>query len=529
MSNEKSNDGNGEVPREKPRRPKAKGKVFLKAEALKSIILYAKRYANETIPEYNWKEVYGFLIGQIKGQDVHVDTAVPMTSGEATEVSFGPEHYSKAWQLDTEISAKNDNSFVCGWWHTHPFKSNPQSLFLSSIDVYNHMGFQDPNPLSIALVHDPSKIKSKEIPFGVKVFRLSRTDLTHVEMDRLALDLLPEGNTKSDENEWIYYEVPFEVIDITPELFFESLVDVFEKTKGGKPIETAYLENEAAATKAAPGKLTSISDLGSDDQDFTGFMIKEELTKKSLRLDITSSLPDEMENTNKVHVIPLEEFYDNDKDLTVEEGDEHLENALTLKKTKAYSRALAFLRRSQKIYAPLKAKHKLAFIKNEMMECYYWNGEFDDSIIESDSLLRAGEELGQFYFMGNAQEFKARSYLKKGDDKKAMHSFQEARKHFENGRIFGKAGTCMEMIGRIQYSKTKPDFESVALFFTKALQFYQSALRSPINFDPEWARDGKMSQHAAILEKLTEEITMRLSNSDIVNKIQSDLSQLDAW
>ena len=87
----------------------------------------------------------------------------------------------------------------------------------------------------------------------------------------------------------------------------------------------------------------------------------------------------------------------------------------------------------------------------------------------------------------------------------------------------------MEMIGRIKYSQDKPDFDAVALFFTKALQFYQSALKSPSKHDPGWARDGKISQHAVILEKLTEEITMRLSDSDVVNKIQSDLSKLDAW
>ena len=71
MSSEYPSGGNGDGSRERTERPKAKGKVFLKAEALKSVILYAKRYANETIPEYDWKEVYGFLIGRIKGQDVY--------------------------------------------------------------------------------------------------------------------------------------------------------------------------------------------------------------------------------------------------------------------------------------------------------------------------------------------------------------------------------------------------------------------------------------------------------------------------
>ncbi|MBD3185852.1 hypothetical protein GF325_03400, partial [Candidatus Bathyarchaeota archaeon] len=180
------------------------GKVFIKAKALKTIILFAKRYANENIPEYDWKEVYGFLIGRIVDGDVHVDSAVAMTSGEATEVVFDTSHYSKAWELDNEIGQMNNNSFVCGWWHTHPFKSNPNSIFLSSIDVMNHLGFQGPNPLAIALVHDPSKVKSTEIPYGIKVFRLTRADFTEAEIDELALDLNPEGTTKSDPDNVIY-------------------------------------------------------------------------------------------------------------------------------------------------------------------------------------------------------------------------------------------------------------------------------------------------------------------------------------
>src|SRR5271157_5872007 len=98
-------EDDGERPQKLTPPARPAGKVFIKADALKAIVLFAKRYANENIPEYDWKEVYGFLVGRVdkNKNDVHVDSAVPMTSGEATEVVFGPSHYSKAAELDGEI------------------------------------------------------------------------------------------------------------------------------------------------------------------------------------------------------------------------------------------------------------------------------------------------------------------------------------------------------------------------------------------------------------------------------------------
>ena len=42
---------------------KSEKPIILKAEAYKTIILYSSRYANSAIPEEDWKEIYGILIG----------------------------------------------------------------------------------------------------------------------------------------------------------------------------------------------------------------------------------------------------------------------------------------------------------------------------------------------------------------------------------------------------------------------------------------------------------------------------------
>ncbi|MHA1370131.1 MAG: hypothetical protein ACTSWN_03960 [Promethearchaeota archaeon] len=542
----------------------ATGKVYLSAEALKTIIMYSKRYANDSIPEYEWKEVYGFLIGRIEGQDVHVDSAVAMTSGEATEVTFDAEHYSRAWALDNEISERNDNSFVCGWWHSHPFKNNPNSLFLSSIDVYNHIGFQDPNPLSIALVHDPSKVKSREVPYGIKIFRLTRTDFSAEDLDRFALDLKPEGNTRSDENEYIYYEIPFEVTGVTPQRIFEWLVDVFEKTRKGTPVEMAYKEDQTSNAGAglSAGEQAGTSFLGENnggigqlgtadgDERLTPPKVKSSFqggfdlmgTKQQddlLTGDETStsgplptipvltlSLPMEMENVNKVNTIPLNGFKENDLESQDDIADEYFFDGIDLKKLGKHGIALKSFRRAWLAYSNKEAIFKKTFIKNELMECYYWLGEYEDCIVESDNVLRLGENIGNFYFMGNAQEYKGRSFLKLKEFQHAMASFLEARKLFELGNQYAKSGQCMEFIARIEANDKAPDLARVALFLTRALKFYRQAKEQPNPFDPDWTRTDLLINHGRILAKKIQELLSYIKIPELYNKISNDLRDL---
>jgi proteasome lid subunit RPN8/RPN11 len=532
-----------------PQRPA--GKVYIKADALKKIVLFAKRYANENIPEYDWKEVYGFLIGRIKNEkDVYIDNAEPMTSGEATEVSFNAEHYSKAWSLDNEIAEKHDNSFVAGWWHTHPFKSNPDSIFLSSIDVGNQLGFQDPNPLAIALVHDPSKVKSSEIPYGIKVFRLMRTDFNAGDLDRLALDLNVDGTTKSDPDEIIYQSVPFEIVGITPKLFFESLVDVYEKTVSGAPVQTAYMEEakpKASARKASsPAKnLTDIRELASQpasnqavsfrsgsaewDQDGENEEEGNQADVAGPMPTIVASLANEMEDENKVHVLPEQDYVEADKDAHAAEADETYLAAIKAKKEEDFVEALRLFKNVYRVYSKLEAPVVTAIVKNEIMECEYWNGSWDDVLVESNAVAKLGEEAGDFYFMGNAQEFKGRAFLKKEDTRNAKTALQEAKLLFDKGGYFGKAGQCMELIGRLFFTQDRPDFDSVALFFEKALEFYQQALKAPSPREPDWARSGFLQQHGSVLEKMTREIVARLKDPDVLRKLKSDLDKIGPW
>ncbi|MFX1413595.1 MAG: hypothetical protein ACFFA2_07105, partial [Promethearchaeota archaeon] len=55
--------------------------VIIKAEAYKTIILYASRYANQAIPPKDWKEIYGILTGYSDNDFVYVEKAHALTFG----------------------------------------------------------------------------------------------------------------------------------------------------------------------------------------------------------------------------------------------------------------------------------------------------------------------------------------------------------------------------------------------------------------------------------------------------------------
>ncbi|NVM30596.1 MAG: Mov34/MPN/PAD-1 family protein [Candidatus Helarchaeota archaeon] len=140
------------------------GTVIIQFQAYKDIVLHSTRFANPGINQNQWREVYGFLVGKIDDTNVIVHEAVPMVHGGATEVEFEEQHYIEAAEVNEKAAEKG--YFLVGWYHSHP----GLQIFLSSIDVKNHIGYQGINDKAIALVIDPSKISSTYS--GFEIFKL---------------------------------------------------------------------------------------------------------------------------------------------------------------------------------------------------------------------------------------------------------------------------------------------------------------------------------------------------------------------
>jgi len=135
--------------------------VILKSQAYKDIFLHSTRFCNPGLNSDQWREVYGFLIGQIENNNVIVHEAIPMVHGGATEVEFEEQHYIEAAEVNEKVAAKG--FFIVGWYHSHP----GLQIFLSSVDIKNHIGYQGINQKAIALVIDPSKLSSTYSGFEI--------------------------------------------------------------------------------------------------------------------------------------------------------------------------------------------------------------------------------------------------------------------------------------------------------------------------------------------------------------------------
>ncbi|MFX0136869.1 MAG: Mov34/MPN/PAD-1 family protein, partial [Candidatus Hodarchaeota archaeon] len=190
------------------------GVVRLSLRAYQSIILHATRFANAKLPMDVWKEIYGFLIGKLDGEDVIVEDAVPMAHGSSVEVEFDDEHYIKSAQIDS-MAAERDQ-FMVGWYHSHP----GLGLFLSNTDIKNQLGYQGPNPKAIALVFDHTKLDPPKHP-GFDIFKLDDPNL----------------GTMSD-----FHEIKYKIENVDHKEFTQALVDMTERSISRLPLIAEFGE-----------------------------------------------------------------------------------------------------------------------------------------------------------------------------------------------------------------------------------------------------------------------------------------------
>ena len=174
----------------KPSSTKESKPVIIQAEAYKTIILYASRYANKEISKADWKEIYGILTGYVDEDFVHVENAYALTFGHDTDVQLDQRHYIFIDEIQQQLDEERKGHFIVGWFHSHP----GLSLFFSYTDLINQLGFQAKNEDAIGLVFDHTLLgKKKEEIIGNNILTKHDTGfeiykLTDVNMDPNAPD-----------------------------------------------------------------------------------------------------------------------------------------------------------------------------------------------------------------------------------------------------------------------------------------------------------------------------------------------------
>jgi proteasome lid subunit RPN8/RPN11 len=160
--------------------------VFIPKKVYLTIVAASVRFANLKIPQDDWLEVSGVLIGKNEGENVRISEAYSIMHQELDkntvidQYKWSDEDYEALYIIDD--NAFSQGEFTVGWWHSHPgFK-----VMMSHIDIKTTLSYQTNNPLAISLVFNPMRLlRQIEMPDrkgdpikqlkndpGFKIFRL---------------------------------------------------------------------------------------------------------------------------------------------------------------------------------------------------------------------------------------------------------------------------------------------------------------------------------------------------------------------
>jgi len=138
-----------------------KEKIGISVKAILKIASHALKYAHSKIPREKWIEVIGLLAGNIDSEKniLYIEDAYPMGHGSAIYAEIKDyKNYSRAY-----YDIKQNNLFICGWYHSHP----SYGTFMSAEDIGTQARYQKLWNKAIALVIDPYQIDGTSLGFEI--------------------------------------------------------------------------------------------------------------------------------------------------------------------------------------------------------------------------------------------------------------------------------------------------------------------------------------------------------------------------
>ncbi|MHA1871103.1 MAG: tetratricopeptide repeat protein, partial [Promethearchaeota archaeon] len=491
--------------------------VILSAEAFKDMILFSGRYANPSIPSEEWKEVYGFLAGELinvqnefEGADasgggvikkLYIKKLVPMVHGTRTEVYFSEQDYGLSEKVMDELLKAG--MFICGWFHTHP----GLGLFLSETDIINQLGFQSAFPKAIAAVFDFTKISNKSN--GLKIYRLENPDL---------------GISSP------YYEVLYEIETIEDvkggnKLFLaKSLIDISDKYQSGGPLimeagevmnELGSLEsvlNEDVATVKSQSQLRD--ELNETEKYRQGQYQQDQYQQDQYQQDQYQQDQYQQDHANNsiknTYNLGEEEDWELRalfEKLEMKQNKGEKTGFILIKlankiKQKSRSEALGYLESAEEEFKEDNNKIGLAIVRNELGLIYEDLGDYEMALAEFDSALSILRELNDYKKIVQVLNNIGNVHLKLIEYDKAYEYYRKAYKLAKaNGYMFGIITTLLNTVDVLLFlrnyinayhalaavlkffDKTKNDFgKSIALskfgklYYEQGPDYYDLAL-----------------------------------------------------
>ncbi len=525
MSEEFKKNGNDEIPKkenleadvdkteigEEKQEEKISKPVIIRADAYKTIILYASRYANKSIPSEEWKEIYGILIGKADNDIVYVERAEALTFGHATDVQLDERHYGFIEEIESRLDKEEKEYYMVGWFHSHP----GLNLFFSYIDLINQLGFQQYNDDFCGLVFDHTLLgkKKEEIIKSEDGSEHSMTKYdTGFEIYRISDVSMDINDPVFDNN---YHKVDYVIDGLNKYFFANVLSELSALVTEGKPLQSAYKEEFAQV------KQTQISsEQNSSKKDFSNNGL---LTEIPMMEDITFGVDD---------------FFYGETDTKKEHKEKHVKEVaeqLIYEGNKAFEKRDSFagvekFRLGIEKYKEIKDFERVLELLRIVSQKCISNEHLIFADEFTDELHKLAKKQNQSFYLGIVYYTKGYLLLKKGDNEvleEALNKIQDAAVNFEKEGDFAGAGMCFNKIGSI-YQTRLNKLENACLFYRAAIENFNKAILKmhPLRTD-FWNKPELLIQKVVELRDIVEEMLPNLENNNLKKKIIKDLKNLN--
>ena len=475
--------------------------VIINAEAYKTIILYASRYANQAIPPANWKEIYGILVGYVDDDFVHVENAYALTFGHDTDVQLDHRHYIFIDEIEQQLYEDNSGFFVVGWFHSHP----GLTLFFSYVDLINQLGFQNKFNDSIGLVFDHNLLgKKREEKIGENVLTKYTTGfeiyrLTDVNMD-----------PNSAEYEANYHKVDYIVEGLNKYFFANVLSELSALVAVGKPLQSAYGEKDK--NSYVQDDMTAEIDTRFDNNTLVDIPMKNEVSfnLNNLFWDESSyNKPKIEENIEKAEQL-------------IYEGNSAFQQRDPFTGVEKYRQGIKIYKKEgdvDRIQDLLRNLTKLCISNNHLVLAE----EF------ATDLIKLAEKQDNKFYIAVASYILGYILLKKGKNdvlKLALNKIRDAAILFENIGDYAGAGMCFNKIGTMYHTRLE-NYDSACLFYRESIENYNKAI---IHSHPLrkslWSKPELLKEKIIELRDVLEELLPSVSHLSLKQKISEDLKSI---
>lgn len=489
--------------------------IVVKAEAYKTIILYASRYANQAIPPAEWKEIYGILIGHITDALVIVEKAEALTFGHSTDVQLDERHYGFIEQIENKLYEENQGRFIVGWFHSHP----GLGLFYSYIDLINHIGFQGKNKDSCGLVFDHTLLGKKKREKDANSEHMITKYDTGFEIYRMNNVNMDINDPEFDNN---YHKVDYFIDGLNKFFFANVMTELSALASSGKPLQSAYGENVSSYTPQFTNYPEKVHDDFNKESEVKGKSISQEtmpeLNEIPLEIDGEFDVKDIFRDASE---IMKSEKHDNTKKLQMAdelffEGNQAFRQKNSFEGVEKYKKGLKILKEINEIDKVMENSSKLS------ENCLH-NNHYPLAEQNSEELFKIAESNGSLFFMGGAKYIIGFIKTIRNEIKEGLEDIQQAAIFYENTLDFYGTGLCNQKIATI-YSTHLKDIDRASLFFLEALKNFNKALDKihPLRITV-WDSPKQIKERINNLKETIKKNLNQITDQNVKSKIESEL------